>query len=52
MSERVRESHRELAITDQCTEPHSPWKNTAALNGAKYLKEHAQEQLQQILCHC
>ena len=39
MSERVREGHRELVITDQCIEPHSPWKNTAELNGAKNLKK-------------
>jgi hypothetical protein len=42
MSHRVRQIHRDLVIADQWTEPHSPWQNPAELNGAKYLKSHAQ----------
>jgi hypothetical protein len=42
MSQRVKDIHRDLIIADQWTEPHSPWKNTAELNGFKYLKSHAQ----------
>jgi hypothetical protein len=29
-------------ISDQWTEPQSPWRNPAELNGVKYLKSHAQ----------
>jgi hypothetical protein len=29
-------------MANQNTEPHSPWQNPAELNGAKYLKLHAQ----------
>jgi hypothetical protein len=42
MSQRVCQIHRDLFITDQWTEPHSPWQNPAELNGVKYLKSHAQ----------
>jgi hypothetical protein len=42
MSQRVRQIHRDLVISDQWTEPHSPWQNPAELNGVKYLKSHAQ----------
>jgi hypothetical protein len=42
MSQRVQDIHRDLIIADQWTEPHSPWKNPAELNGVKYLKSHAQ----------
>jgi hypothetical protein len=42
MSQRVQDIHRELIIADQWTEPHSPWKNPAELNGVKYLMSHAQ----------
>jgi hypothetical protein len=41
---RVRQIHRDLVISDQWTEPHSPWQNSEELNGiyVKYLKSHAQ----------
>jgi hypothetical protein len=42
MSQRVCQIHRDLFITDQWIEPHSPWQNPAELNGVKYLKSHAQ----------
>jgi hypothetical protein len=42
MSQHVKDIHRDLIITDQRTEPHSPWQNPAELNGVKYLKSHAQ----------
>jgi hypothetical protein len=42
MSQRVKDIHRNLIIAHQWTEPHSPWKNPAELNGVKYLKSHAQ----------
>jgi hypothetical protein len=42
MSQRVKDIHRDLIIADQWTEPHSPWQNSAELNGVKYLKSHAQ----------
>jgi hypothetical protein len=42
MSQCVKDIHRDLIIADQWTEPHSPWQNTAELNGVKYLKSHAQ----------
>jgi hypothetical protein len=42
MSHRVKDIHRDLIIADQWTEPHSPWKIPAELNGVKYLKSHAQ----------
>jgi hypothetical protein len=42
MSQHVEEIHRDLIIADQWTKPHSPWQNPAELNGAKYLKSHAQ----------
>jgi hypothetical protein len=35
MSQHVKYIHRHLNIDDQWTEPHSPWKNHAGLNGAK-----------------
>jgi hypothetical protein len=41
MSQRVKDIHRDLIISDQWTEPHSPWQNPAELNGVKYLKSHA-----------
>jgi hypothetical protein len=41
MSQCVEDIHRDLVIADQWTEPHSPWKNPAELNGFKYLKSHA-----------
>jgi hypothetical protein len=37
MSQRVRQIHRDLVIAEQWTEPHSPWQNTAELNGVKYV---------------
>jgi hypothetical protein len=42
MSQRVKYIHRDLIIADQWTEPHSPWRNPAELNGVIYLKSHAQ----------
>jgi hypothetical protein len=42
MSQRVEDIHRDLIIADQWTESHSPWQISAELNGAKYLKSHAQ----------
>jgi hypothetical protein len=42
MSQRVKDIHRDLIITDQWTEPHSPCKNPAVLNGVEYLNSHAQ----------
>jgi uncharacterized protein YwqG len=42
MSQCIQDIHRELNIDDQWTEPHSPWQNSAELNGVKYLKSHAQ----------
>ena len=42
MSQRVCQIHRDLVISDQWTEPHSPWQNPAELNGVKYLKSHTQ----------
>jgi hypothetical protein len=42
MSQRVKDIHRDLIISDQCTEPHSPWQKPAELNGLKYLRSHAQ----------
>jgi hypothetical protein len=42
MSQRVKDIHRDLIISDQWTELHSPWQNPAELNGVKYLKSHAQ----------
>jgi hypothetical protein len=42
MSQRVKDIHRDLIISDQWTEPHSPWQNAAELNGVKDLKPHAQ----------
>jgi hypothetical protein len=42
MSQRVKDIHRDLIMADQWTEPHSPWKNSAELNGVKYLKSYAQ----------
>jgi hypothetical protein len=42
MIQLVKDIHRDLIIADQWTEPHSPWKNLAELNGVKYLKLHAQ----------
>jgi hypothetical protein len=41
MSQRVRHIHYDLVISDQRTEPHSPWQNPAEHNGVKYLKSHA-----------
>jgi hypothetical protein len=40
MTKRVK--HQGLVISDQWTEPHSPWQNPAELNGVKYLSSHAQ----------
>jgi hypothetical protein len=48
MSQHVKGIHRDLIIDDQWTEPHSPWKNPAELNGVKYLKSHAQVLLDRI----
>jgi hypothetical protein len=45
MSQRVKEIHRDLIIADHWTEPHSPWRNPAELNGVKYLKSHAHAQV-------
>jgi hypothetical protein len=42
MSQRVKHIHIDLIIADQRTEPHSPWRNSAELNGVKYLKSHVQ----------
>jgi hypothetical protein len=42
MSQRVKDIHRDLIISDQWTEPHSPWQNPDELNGMKYLKSHDQ----------
>jgi hypothetical protein len=42
MSQRVKDIHRDFIIAYQWTEPHSPWKTPAELNGVKYLKPHAQ----------
>jgi hypothetical protein len=42
ISQHVKDIHRDLIISDQWTEPHSPWQNSAELNGVKYLKSHAQ----------
>ena len=41
-SKQVQEIHRDLIISDQWTEPHSPWQNPAEMNGVKYLKNHSQ----------
>jgi hypothetical protein len=38
----VKDIHRDLIIADKWTEPYIPWKNSAELNGVKYLKSHAQ----------
>jgi hypothetical protein len=48
MSQRVEDIHRDLIITEQWTEPHSPWQNPAELNGVKFLKSHAQVLLDRI----
>jgi hypothetical protein len=42
MCQRVCQIHRNLVIANQWTEPHSPWQNSAELNGVKYLKSHDQ----------
>jgi hypothetical protein len=42
MSQCVKDIHRDIIIADQSIEPHSRWQNPAELNGAKYLKSHAQ----------
>jgi hypothetical protein len=42
MSQRVKDIHRDLTISDQWTETHSPWQNSAEFNGVKYSKSHAQ----------
>jgi hypothetical protein len=42
MVQSVKDIHRDLSIADQWTEPHSPWRNPAELNGMKYLMSHAQ----------
>jgi hypothetical protein len=42
MSQRVKDIHIDLIITDQWKEHHSPWQNPAELNGLKYLKSHTQ----------
>jgi hypothetical protein len=42
MSQLVEDIHRDLIIADQWTEPHSPWRNTAELNGVKYSKSQVQ----------
>jgi hypothetical protein len=42
MSQHVKDIHRDLIIADQWTEPHSPWRNPAELNGVKHLKSHAE----------
>jgi hypothetical protein len=31
MSQRVKDTHRDLIIDDQWTEPHSPWQNPAKI---------------------
>jgi hypothetical protein len=41
MSHRGCQIHRDLVIAYQWAEPHSPWQNSAELNGDKYLKSHA-----------
>jgi hypothetical protein len=48
MSQCVKDSHRDLIIADQWTEPHSPWQNPAELNGVKYLKSLAQVLMDKI----
>jgi hypothetical protein len=45
MSQRVKDIHRDLIISDQWTEPRNTWQNPAELNDVKYLKSHAQVQL-------
>jgi hypothetical protein len=35
MSQSVKDIHRDLIISDQWTEPHSPWQNPAELNGVQ-----------------
>jgi hypothetical protein len=42
MSQRVKDFHRDLIIVNHWTEPHSPWQNSAELNGVKFLRSHAQ----------
>jgi hypothetical protein len=42
MNQRVKDIHRDLIIADQWTEPHSPWQNSAELNGVEYSKSNAQ----------
>jgi hypothetical protein len=42
MSQHVRQIHRHLVIAEQWTELRITWQNAAELNGAKYLKSHAQ----------
>jgi hypothetical protein len=42
MSQRVNDIHRDLIITDQWTEPHSPWQNHDELHGVKSLNSNAQ----------
>jgi hypothetical protein len=48
MSQHVQQIYHDSIITDQWTEPHSPWQNPAELNGVKYLKYHAQVLLDRI----
>jgi hypothetical protein len=48
MSQRVKDIHRDLIIDDQWTQLHSPWQNSAELNGVKYLKSHAQVLLDMV----
>jgi hypothetical protein len=42
ISQRVKDIHRDLIISDQWTEPHIPWQSPAELNDVKYLKSPAQ----------
>jgi hypothetical protein len=41
MSQSVKDIHRDLIIADQWAKLHSPWQNSAELNGVKYLKSYA-----------
>jgi hypothetical protein len=40
-----KEIDRDLIVADQWTEPHSPWRKPAELNGVKFLNSHAQSML-------
>jgi hypothetical protein len=42
ISQRDQQIQRDLVISDQWTELHSPWQNPLELSGIKYLNSHAQ----------